>query len=380
MQNMGSIGASTIGGSGGEHSHTVSFLREVLSRLAAFKLPPTPENFAWVYRQLQREHNMPVSAEYVNDLAVLEHALNAFDQLFVADAWLNSKLVEMRELLNSNGIPESKKRAQIKALLEDLVARKEDLLYHLAESSLALKSSITEVVREIGRLSAAVGGFQTNLTKYQELVDGCHDLSDARRVMTLVAHDTKKLNESLYEHEAAMGKNFSRLQESGAIILSNLNQHAQAKADELESRADESGVSPLIVSGEQLVKRVRDPEFASGVLLLMELAETGNDAQRLRRFSDLLATKIDRATLLGHWGGSQFVFVLPNVGPARALVVAREIGKEIERAVREGRGDALNFSYGIAAYQDHDQNAQALHKAFELAYGNLRPMRDVLAN
>ena len=363
-----------------EQTHTVSFLREVLSRLAAFKLPPTPENFAWVYRQLQREHDIPVSAEYVNDLAVLEHALSAFDRLFVADAWLNGKLVEIRELLATQGMPESKKRAQVKAQLEEVIHRKEELLYHLAESSLSLKSSITEVVREIGRLSAAVGGFQTNLVKYQELVDGCHDLADARRVMSLVAHDTKKLNEAMFEHESAMGKNFSRLQESGAMILSNLNQDAQTKVTELESRADVSGISPLVVPAEQLVKRVRDPDFANGVLLLMEMSESGASAEKLRRFSDLLATKVDRATMLGHWGGAQFVFVMPNVGPARALVIAREIGKEIERAVREGRGEPLNFSYGIAAYQENDQNGQALHKAFELAYGNLRPMRDVLAN
>ena len=363
-----------------EQTHTVSFLREVLSRLAAFKLPPTPENFAWVYRQLQREHDIPVSAEYVNDLAVLEHALSAFDRLFVADAWLNGKLVEIRELLATQGMPESKKRAQVKAQLEEVIHRKEELLYHLAESSLSLKSSITEVVREIGRLSAAVGGFQTNLVKYQELVDGCHDLADARRVMSLVAHVTKKLNEAMFEHESAMGKNFSRLQESGAMILSNLNQDAQTKVTELESRADVSGISPLVVPAEQLVKRVRDPDFANGVLLLMEMSESGASAEKLRRFSDLLATKVDRATMLGHWGGAQFVFVMPNVGPARALVIAREIGKEIERAVREGRGEPLNFSYGIAAYQENDQNGQALHKAFELAYGNLRPMRDVLAN
>ena len=39
-------------------SHTASLVREVLTRLTAFKLPPTPENFAWVYRQVQREQNL----------------------------------------------------------------------------------------------------------------------------------------------------------------------------------------------------------------------------------------------------------------------------------------------------------------------------------
>jgi hypothetical protein len=342
-----------------EQTHTVSFLREVLSRLAAFKLPPTPENFAWVYRQLQREHDLPTSAEYVNDLAILEHAITAFDQLFVADAWLNGKLAEMRELLASQAVPESKKRQQVKELLEEIVQRKEELLYHLAESSLALKSSVTEVVREIGKLSASVGGFQTNLAKYQELVDNCHDLSDARRVMSLVAHDTKKLNESLYEHEAAMNKNFAKLQESGAMILANLNQHAKEKAAEIQANADKQGVSPAALPQAQFLKRLKE--------------------RRVKRMSELLADKVESEMLLGYWGRGQFVIVMPNVGPARALVIARELGKEVEALAREQAGTSLAFSYGIASYVDNDASAQAFYSALEGAAGNLRPMKDVLA-
>lgn len=361
-----------------EQTHTVSFLREVLSRLAAFKLPPTPENFAWVYRQLQREHNMPVSAEYVNDLAILEHAINAFDQLFVADSWLNAKLSEMRETLGSKALAENKKRQAIKQALEEIVQRKEELLYHLAEASLALKSSVTEVVREIGKLSSSVGGFQTNLSKYQELVDNCHDITDARRVMSLVAHDTKKLNDSLVDHEEAMNKNFVKLQESGALILANLNSQPQPAA--AEGADDERhGVSPTALATEALLKRVREAEFANGVLLLVELSDHNADKDRVRRFSELLATKVDRGMLLGYWGGSQFVFVMPQVGPARALVMAREIGKEVERLTREQPATGLTFSYGIAGYQNNDHNGQAFYKAFELAFGNLRPMKDVIA-
>lgn len=358
--------------------HTVSFLREVLTRLAAFKLPPTPENFAWIYRQLQRENNLPVAADYLNDLAVLEHAIGAFDQLFVADAWLNGKLVEMRETLVAAGIPETKKRQQIKQHLEEVIQRKEELLYHLAESSIALKTSIAEVVREIGRLSGSVGGFQTNLVKYQELVDNCHDITDARRVMALVAQDTRKLNESLAEHEQSMGRSFGKLQESGAAILSNLATQAPGAGMPVASRTLHP-VSPTALSSEALVKRVREPGFENGVLMLVELVDAVADANAVKQFSELLATKVDRAMLLGYWGGARFVFVMPNVGPARALVVAREVGKEVERLGREAIGPSLVFSYGIAAYQPTEDNAQGFDKAFELASGNMRPMRDVVA-
>lgn len=361
-----------------EQAHTVSFLREVLSRLATLKIPPTPENFAWVYRQLQREYKMPVTSEYANDLAILEHAINAFDQLFVADAWLNNKLAEIRELLASPAAPEARKRQQVKELLEEVVRRKEELLYHLAESSLALKSSITDVVKEIGKLSASVGGFQTNLASYQELVDSCHDLSDARRVMSLVAHDTRKLNEALAEHESIMNRNFERLQESGSHILANLNAHHRSGG--APAGEQKIAVSPTAMSAQQLLERLQDPDFVSGVILLVELAEANAGERKVRRFSELIATKVDRAMLLGYWGGSQFVFVMPNVGPARALVIAREIGKEAERIGRETPHAAVPFNYGIASYQENGPDSAAFHMAFELAFGNLRPMKDVIAD
>ena len=139
-----------------------------------------------------------------------------------------------------------------------------------------------------------------------------------------------------------------------------------------------------MLPAEQLLKRLREPDLANGVLLLMEMADRSADEARIKRFSELLATKVERQVLLGYWGDAQFVFVLPNVGPARALVLAREIGKLIEGLARgvagERLAESLAFSYGIASYQDNDSSAQSFYKGFELAYGNLRPMRDVLAN
>lgn len=355
-------------------SHTASLVREVLTRLTAFKLPPTPENFAWVYRQVQREQNLPTSVEYVNDLAILEHALNCFDQLFVADAWLNGKLSELRELIGATGVQEAKKRTQVKQLLEEVLKRKEEMLFHLAESSLALRSSISEIVKEIGKLSGSVGGFQSNLGKYQGLLENCHDVADARRVLLLVANDTKKLNESLYDHEQAVGKNFSRLQESGALILSNLNQTMEKKPAPSAKRE----ISKAAVSSEQILKRVVEPEYASAVLLLVELADLQADEDRVGRFSEMLAARAERL-LFGYWGGSQFVFVLPNASPAKALLLARELGTDAARLGRETKGLSLSFSYGIASYVDGDKDSQVFYKAFELAFGNLRPMKEIAA-
>jgi len=362
---------------GGNQSHTVSFLREVLSRLAAFKLPPTPENFAWVYRQLQREQNLPVSAEYVNELAILEHAIAAFDQLFVADAWLNGKLAELGELLSSTAIPEDKKRKQVKLLLEEISGRKEELLYHLAESSIGLKSSVTEVVKEIGKLSASVGGFSTNLAKYQELVENCHDIADARKVIALVADDTRKLNKTLHDHEAQVQKSYSQIQESGSLVLANLNISKLSKTGKMPLSGLHHPVAPAILNSEALVERVKQPAFAAACLMLIELAEYNAAEARVKTFSEVLAGRAERSTALGYWGGSQFVFVMPNGSPARAAALVAEITREVDRLAATGVSAPLTFHYGIAQYSDGDQTAQAFYRAFEVAFANLRPMEEI---
>lgn len=356
-------------------SHTAALVREVLTRLTALKLPPTPENFAWVYRQVQREQNLPTTIEYVNDLAILEHALAAFDQLFVADAWLNTKLGEIRELIGAAGMPEAKRRQGLKTLLEEIMKRKEELLFHLAESSIALKTSIADIVKEIGKLSGSVGGFQTNLGKYDSMLESCHDVADARRLLILIANDTRKLNEALYDHEQAVGKSFGRLQESGAAILSNLNQSTTGKS----APAAKPELARIVIKSETILSRVVEPEYSSAVLLLVELTDIHADEARIARFSEFLAARVQGATLLGHWGGAQFVFVLPNASPAKALILSRELGGDAAKLARAGGEASMPFSYGIASYVDNGKDSQAFYKAFELAFGNLRPMKELAA-
>jgi len=361
-------------------SHTVSFLREVLSRLAAFKLPPTPENFAWVYRQLQREQNLPVSAEYVNELAILEHAVGAFDQLFVADAWLNGKLAELREILSSTTLPEDKKRKQVKLLLEEVGGRKEELLYHLAESSIGLKSSVTEVVKEIGRLSASVGGFSTNLAKYQELVENCDDIAGARKVITLIADDTRKLNKTLVEHEERVQKNYNQIQESGSLVLASLNISKFSKTGKMPLSGVHHAVAANILDPDALVARIKHAVFSSACLMLVELAEYNAPEARVKSFSELLAGKAERSMALGYWGGSQFVFVMPSGSAAGATALAGEIAKDIERMGEANGARPLVFHYGVAQYSDGEDPVEAFYKAFELAFANLRPMEEALAS
>lgn len=357
-------------------SHTASLVREVLTRLTALKLPPTPENFAWVYRQVQREQNLPSSVEYVNDLAVLEHALQAFDQLFITDAWLNAKLQDLRETLAAAGTPEQKKRDKVKLLLEEVMRRKEELLYHLADSSLALRASIAEIVKEISKLSGSVGGFQANLGKYESLIDNCHDVADARRLLLLAANDAKKLNEALYDHEQSVGKNFSRLKESGATILSNLKPMQSEKPAPEKKPAPAAGPA---MKSDAIIAKVTTPEYSAAVLLLVELSDIQADEARVARFAEMLATKVRPPALLGHWGGAQFLFVLPNASPAKALILSRELASEAARITRDTPESQLGFTYGIASYVDNDKDAQPFYKAFELAFGNLRPMKEMAA-
>ena len=73
------------------------------------------------------------------------------------------------------------------------------------------------------------------------------------------------------------------------------------------------------------------------------------------------------------------MFVLPNASPAKALLLARQLGTDVAALGRETKGLSLSFSYGIASYVDSDKDSQVFYKAFELAFGNLRPMKEIAA-
>ncbi len=365
---------------GNSSAQTVAFLREVLSEIARQKVPPTPENFARVYRDVQRARGLPVSTEYVSELSVLDHAIKTFDELFVADAWLGGKLAELRDVLAADELGEDDKRRGAKLLLQEVEARKAELLYHLDQSSGDLKRSVGDVVSEIGRIATTVGGFRTNITRYQALVETIGDVADARRVMARVADDTRKLDQTLSEHEEQVTRSAVKIEEAGAMLMGGVSANRGEATGRMPLAGSSHPVAQGVLSSQELLARLTKLERPEGVLVLVELAEYDPNEARVRQLSDLCETcakASGSAWLIGYWGGSQFVHVLPGGHANDALNLVRALSSEVILA-QAALADPLTFNFGIASNDRISGDGQGFYVAFERAFSEMQSM-DALA-
>ncbi len=351
---------------------TIAFLRQVLSRVAARGEAPDPENFARAWRELRRENGLPVAVEYVNDMAVLEHALDALDELFVGDAWLRGKLGELRELLAVEGLPEDTRRRQVKLLIDEIEGRKEELLYHLAESSGDIKRSISSLVDEIGLVGVAVSDFQLSIERYRDLAERARDLREARRLMSLVADDTRRFDEALDDHRARVLRDAGVLEAAGEVMLGSLSPAHLAAAARMRPQAPLQPVSSGVMDGQALLEQLHVPAFVNALLLLVELAEADPEPERTTAFSALCAECLEFPVLLACWGGGQFVYVIPGGHREQGLAIARALRRTV---LRDRSSPPLAFRFGVQAYADLRPTLSEFFDAFEAALGGLQPMQ-----
>jgi hypothetical protein len=356
----------------GSQSTSVAFLRQVLSRLAARGEAPDPENFARAWRELRRENGLPLPVEYVNDMSVLEHAIDAFDDLFVGDAWLRGKLGELRELLAAESSSEEIRRRQVKLLIDEIDGRKEELLYHLAESSGDIKRSLAALVDEMGLVGITLSDFQSSIERYRGLAERTRDLREARRLMSLMVDDTRRFDEALDDHRARVMRDAGVLEAAGEVMLGSLSPQHLAAAARMHGQHPAHPVSGGVLDAQTLLERLHGPGFGDAGILLVELAEPDPEPARVTAFSALCADCLEFPVLLGYWGGGQFVYVIPGAGREQALAVARTLRRGV---LRDHASPPLAFRFGADAYSGLGPTAGAFFDAFEAALVGLQSMQ-----
>ena len=86
----------------------------------------------------------------------------------------------------------------------------------------------------------------------------------------------------------------------------------------------------------------------------------------LRRFGELCRTAFRPEDIVCRWGGEEFVFVLPNVGPGdgvRAVERLAQGTQELQRAQRV----QVTFSAGVACFPQDGTNGQELLRRADAA-------------
>jgi hypothetical protein len=123
-----------------------------------------------------------------------------------------------------------------------------------------------------------------------------------------------------------------------------------------------------------MLARIADPAFADGAVLLVELTQADAPEEQVLAWSACCVQCLAWPVLLGYWGGSQFVYIVPGGELEQGLDLARALRLAV---LRSSATESLTFQYGAARYRGLDPTGAAFFGAFEAALADLRPMQAV---
>ncbi len=181
---------------------------------------------------------------------------------------------------------------------------------------------------------------------------------------------------------------FASFQQNGhwqtVIVLRDISQRKQME-QALEDMATHDALTWLL-NRAQLEKRLQEEvgrahRYRRGLSILfldLDYFKTVNDRfghqagdSLLKGFADLLANEMRQVDLIGRYGGEEFVVILPETTPDRALETAQRLRTRVAAHRFElepgGRTLSITVSIGIGVIPDHGRTMDALIRAADKA-------------
>jgi hypothetical protein len=172
-------------------------IKDVLARLADRSLPPTPENFAWMYRQVMHARNLPTELQYTSEIVALRHALGAFENLLIGNAWLSNRFKALTAIAQDVGRTEVDRTEHAKQILNEIVEGRQAVMLQAARLVTDTREAISELISQVAELTDCVADGRETFERAARLTEDCLDMDDVQGALRAIARDTKKLNHTL---------------------------------------------------------------------------------------------------------------------------------------------------------------------------------------
>lgn len=202
-------------------AQTVAILRLVLAQLTAARLELTPENFAQIYRRLQRQQKVPGAPDVLEgrEYELVYRALLTLNHLIVADPWLQQIAASLIELLQHESMPERVKRERIKRLINDIANKREELLFRIVEATRQLQQAIAAVVTEFTQLSRRTANRSGEFVRFADRIENCHDVEDARALLAEMAIEVGHFSADLVRRRSEFASLISTIEREADVVL-----------------------------------------------------------------------------------------------------------------------------------------------------------------
>ena len=162
--------------------------------MAARKLPATPESFTWMYRQAMHARNIPVDVQYTNEIDALRHALTAFEDLLVGNAWLAARFKTLTAVIGDSGRATEERTQHAKVILEEISANKTQALLQMAKLITETRESVHEMLLQVSELADRISTGRSSFAHAHQLIEQCHDINEFKGALRAIANDVRQLN------------------------------------------------------------------------------------------------------------------------------------------------------------------------------------------
>jgi hypothetical protein len=179
-------------------------IREVLERMGARGLQPTPENFAWTYRQVVRAKGLPTELQYTSEIVALQHALGAFEDLLIGNAWLAGRFRALAAVAEDATRTEDERTSHARVLLDEVASGKEQALQQAAKLVVETREAVAELLVQVRGLADQVASGRDTFARALRLAEDATDVDDFRRALDAIARDAKRLGRSVKSNGRTM--------------------------------------------------------------------------------------------------------------------------------------------------------------------------------
>ena len=194
-------------------------VRDVLERLSARNLPATPENFGWMYRQVMHARNIQVGVQYTNELDALRHALAAFEDLLVGNAWLAGRFKTLDAVIDDAGRSTRERAEHARIILNEIGANKTQTMLQMARLITETRESINEMLQQVSELADRVAAGRASFERAEALIEQCADLSDFKVALRAIASDVRLLHRATRRTSQSVATSFGQYATSAPYLF-----------------------------------------------------------------------------------------------------------------------------------------------------------------
>lgn len=354
--------------------------KKALLMMSQRSMPPTPANYAYAYRLVQRSgqdngsHGERITR---SELVLCAEIIDALISKFQDQDALRFDLERLKTAITTDS-PVTDQINAAARMIETLF-RSAPALFDDAALAVRFRDSVANLYDEILQALREVNQTDLVLPHYEAIISDCTSVGDAMHALTDLSERVKSLTATLKKTQNALADTQQ--------CLNTVNEElkkTEVRAQTLESEAETDPLTGAL-NRRGLERAITDlPAGVCSVIMLdiddfKKINDTLGHAvgdQAIIALTRLVRAQAREGDHVVRLGGEEIALVLPRVNLMQAESIGLRIAQQLARWCESAEARKLNFSMtfsaGVASWYNVKHNVETqFHHALEIADKNL---------